>query len=342
MIAFANFFIGEAIFMRYKLSVIVILASSFLFNLSPSAQSNGSSIDKTSVRQVAITIDDLPFVSASPLDEVTLRHLTAKLLKAATSNGVPVTGFVNENKLEREGKLDPSRVDLLRMWLDAGLDLGNHTFSHIDFNKTPLEEFEQDVIRGETVTKHLLADKGKQLRYFRHPFLHTGKDLETKKAFEDFLAERGYTIAPVTVDTSDWIFARAYDKAALNGDAKTMKSIGDAYIPYMDQKFAYYESQSNKLLGSEIRQILLIHANTLNADHLGDLIEILKRRGYRFISLEEALKDDAYKTPDTFISSAGISWLHRWAYVKGHRGEYFKGEPTVPEFVMKLAGVTSE
>jgi len=88
---------------------------------------------------------------------------------------VPAIGFVNERKLQPGGSVDPRRVALLQQWLDAGLELGNHTFSHTDLHRASVQVFQRDVLEGEKVTRRLLAAKGNTPRYFRHPFLHTGR-----------------------------------------------------------------------------------------------------------------------------------------------------------------------
>jgi len=114
---------------------------------------------------------------------------------------VPAIGFVNEAKLYVDGAAipDPAYVALLQAWLDAGLELGNHTFSHPDLHGTPLPEFEQEVLRGDIVTRQLLAAEGTVPRYFRHPMLHTGRDLETRDSLHEFLAKHGYRVAPVSL-----------------------------------------------------------------------------------------------------------------------------------------------
>jgi len=297
--------------------------------------------NNTTQREIAVTFDDLPAVSTRR-DIGTWKEITTKLLKTISSNRIPAIGFVNENKLISDDGRDEARVALLRMWIAAGLELGNHTYSHRSLNSTQLEEFESDTIRGEETVSRLLTEKGKKLRYFRHPFLHTGRSLETKKAFESFLAVRGYTVAPVTIDNSDWVFARAYDNAPDANDDRAMKQVADAYVPYMERKIEYWERQSVALFGREVKQILLVHANSINADHFDDMVRMLRKRGYRFITLDEALKDNAYTSADTFTGAAGISWIHRWAITRGVAKDFFKSEPTTPEFVMKLAGVTSE
>lgn len=282
-------------------------------------------------REIAVTFDDLP-LQGSSLDAKALREMTRKLLQSAKANHVPIFGDVNERKLYSNGKLDAEQVAILKMWLDDGAELGNHTYSHLSLKTHPLTEVEQDLIRGESVTKRLLSEKGQKLRYFRHPELQTGPDIETKQAFEKFLAARGYQIAPVTIDNQDFMFAIVYARAKRQGDNQLMKRVVDEYIPYMERMFEFFEKLSVEVVGYEVRQVLLLHANELNADHFDDLVGMMKRRGYTFISLEQALQDKAYQLSDA-QSSRGISWIHRWAMAKGME---MKEEPREPEWLKTL------
>jgi len=322
-----------------KLLLAALFISTLITSPVAHAQVVESPSQRAARREVAVTFDDLPFVHVPSVEKQ--REMTHKLLRSVAAHDVPAVGFVNENKLLNEGARDERRVALLRMWTDAKLELGNHTFSHPDLHRTPLAAFREDVVRGETDTRSLLQKSGKKLRYFRHPFLHTGRDIETKRAFEKFLAGRGYTVAPVTIDNSEWIFAAAYAKAAARGDREMVKRIGEAYVPYMESYFAYYEQQSTALFGREIKQTLLLHANAINADYFDDLARMMKRRGYEFITLVDALTDEAYKSSDTFTGPGGISWIHRWALTRGVKDDFFRGEPETPAFVLKEAGVAS-
>jgi peptidoglycan/xylan/chitin deacetylase (PgdA/CDA1 family) len=295
---------------------------------------------QTRIRTIAVTIDDLPVVSTRR-DLKNRQEITRKLLGHITKAKVPAIGFVNENKLFSDGKRNEAEVDLLRMWLDAGLELGNHTYSHRSADAISVKEYQDDILRGEIITKELLKVKNREMRYFRHPFLQTGSDMEVKNSIYKFLGEHGYTIAPVTIDNADYIFSRAYDLAFDKGDMKLMKRVGDAYVPYMEKKFDYWERQSMRTLGREMSQTLLLHANFINSDYFDDLAAMMKKRGYKFVTLEDALKDEAYRLPDKFTRRAGISWLHRWTLDKG-REYVLPDEPTVPEFVLKLSGFESE
>jgi peptidoglycan/xylan/chitin deacetylase (PgdA/CDA1 family) len=285
-------------------------------------------------REVAITFDDLPIAGVLRRDIASSRALTERLLRAIAAHHMPVVGFVNESQLGGDGgAVDPDRVALLRRWLDAGIELGNHTYSHADFHTASLAEFEADVIRGEATTRRLLEDRGRTLRFFRHPFLHTGRDLATRAAFERFLAERGYRVAPVTIDNDEYVFAGAYDRTLQRGDAATARRVADAYVPYMEAKVAYFERNEQELFGRAIRHVLLVHANMLNAERFGDLASMFERRGYQFVTLDRALDDPAYASEDTYTGAGGITWLHRWALTRKMPKTFFAGEPETPAFV---------
>lgn len=288
---------------------------------------------------MVITVDDLPAQRIQNLPPQSTQAMTELLVSALQNERVPAMGFVNEDKLFRDGELDPDRVRLLELWLDVGLELGNHTFSHPDLHTTPLEEFQVNLLKGEEVTRPLAEARGLPFRYFRHPFLHTGTDLDTKTALEDFLDQRGYRIAPVTVDNSEWIFGSAFARAVAADDMELQARLGDSYVAYMMNMVRYYEDQSRALFDREIPQILLVHANALNAAYLGALLEALRDRGYRFIDLPEALEDSAYRSPDTYVGPGGITWLHRWALTRGVEQELFQGEPRTPMWVQSAAGI---
>ncbi|MCA1567901.1 MAG: polysaccharide deacetylase family protein [Acidobacteria bacterium] len=282
-------------------------------------------------RAVAVTFDDLPLLH-EPIEGTSLRQIYEQLLQAITAYGVPAVGFVNEKLVYKNCETD-SRIEILRMWLKARLELGNHTFSHLYFYETPLQLFQADVIRGEAITSALLREHGTQLRYFRHPFLCTGPDLPTKTAFEDFLAARNYQIAPVTVDSVEWMFAELYADALRRKDARAIRRIAKLYVPYMSEVFEFFEKLSMDVLGYEVRQILMLHATQLNAHLFAELAHMIKGRGYEFITLERALEDEAYKLPDTYVGPVGISWLQRWALAKGLE---FRKEPAPPPYIKRF------
>jgi peptidoglycan/xylan/chitin deacetylase (PgdA/CDA1 family) len=244
-------------------------------------------------------------------------------------------GFVNERKLYRNGTLDSARVALLESWLAAGHELGNHTFAHRSAHTTPLNEYLDGIAQGEVVTRALAARAGRPLRYFRHPQLHAGRSLAYRQAVERFLAARHYAIAPVTVDNQEWVYARAYVVARARGDtALTARVVAD-YLRHIDAAFAYSAGLSRTLFGREIPLVLLLHANELNADYLDTVLSRLRGQGYRFATLESVLKDSAYRSADTYVGPAGMSWLIRWAFTRGFA---VPDEPREEAYIQALLG----
>jgi len=286
--------------------------------------------DKKADRQVAITIDDLPAAS-NVLPAAAITEMTTKLLTTLRDQKIPVVGFVNEKKLYKVGEVD-ARINALGMWLDYGFELGNHTYSHTSLNRAGLKAWEDDVIQGESVTSILLAEHKMKMRYFRHPYLDTGRDLQTRREAEAFLVARGYHIAPITLDAWDWAYASVYEDAKRRGDAAAQDDLAKSYLAHSEAEFAYAEQLSKQIVGYEPKQIILLHANQLEADHIGELLDLFRKRGYRFITLEDALGDPAYSLPDTYIGEGGTGWLEHWAI---SQGKIPQGAPVFPQAVIE-------
>jgi len=305
----------------------------------------GNAVDAPSApveRHIAITIDDLPWATLGDVAPPTLAQYHARLIAALSAAKVPVVGFVNEGKLVSGDKVDTTRVHLLRDWTKAGFDLGNHTYSHADLHAVGMEAYQADILRGETFLRPLLAEQEKKPVWFRHPYLRAGRSAEDKATLKAFLDEHSYRIAPVTVDTSDWVWAAAYRKSLAADDQATLQKLREEYVQYMLAKIDYFERQSIQLLGYNLPQVLLMHANELNADTYAELIAGIRKSGYAFITLEDALRDPAYLRADAYTGKWGPSWIHRWAIGEGRPKEFFAGEPKTAPWVMELAGVDSE
>jgi peptidoglycan/xylan/chitin deacetylase (PgdA/CDA1 family) len=284
-----------------------------------------------SPRRVAITIDDGPVVGAQG-DLEQFQRISHGLIGSLSAEQVPATIFINERQLNVPGQRD-ARVAVLEQWLDAGYDLANHTYSHPSLNNVPLWQYSDDVVRGDVIMRPLVQRRGRKLEWFRYPFLHSGTTEEVHQAIMDFLALRGYRVAPVTVDYADYTFAGIFRSQLTAGEADVADRIKHAYLEQVDLGFEYAEKASVELFGYEIPQILLIHCNELNAVTLRDTIARLRQRGYTFITLTEAMKDAAYERPDTFAGPGG-SWLSRTATVMGRK--LTVARPAIPQWITTL------
>ncbi|HZZ32637.1 MAG TPA: polysaccharide deacetylase family protein [Phenylobacterium sp.] len=259
---------------------------------------------------VALTFDDLPTMALTG-DAPYAQETTKALLAGLRRHAAPATGFVIGERLEGEG--GEAHIRLIKAWRDAGMGLGNHTYSHASLNKTPVADYIADVEQADRILRPLLAMRGRPLRWFRHPFLETGQALESRTTFETWLAAHGYRVAPVTLENSDYVFALPYDEAILHHDTVAAMRIRRAYLDHTAKAVAWYRAAAFQLLGRRPSLVFLLHATRLNADTLDDLAVILRRNDLHPISLDKAMEDPAYKLADTYAGPDGDEWLTRWS-----------------------------
>ena len=260
-------------------------------------------------KQIAITIDDLPFVGEMSLKDA--QESTEKLLQKIKKHNIRAVGFVNEAMVIKIGETD-ARTALLEKWLAGGNLLGNHTFSHPSLTTTQLEDYRVELLKGEIITTQLNKKYNQDKKYFRYPFLHVGADSAKRYGFERILKEQGYINAPVTIEADDWYYNKVYRNAKIAGNKELMKSVAQKYIQHNVEYFDYYEKYTQEVVGRPIKHIFLCHANALNTDYFDELCKVMTDRGYTFITIDEAMKDEVYNRPDTVLVKGGFSWLHRW------------------------------
>ncbi len=259
---------------------------------------------------IALTFDDLPGLTILD-DQAYVTAFNRALLRALTRHHFPAIGFVNESKLD---DLDRARqIAVLRAWLDAGMDLGNHTFSHDDPDELGAKGYTEDIAKGEVVTKALLARHHKAERWFRHPYLKTGSTAAAKQYIDDWLAHHGYRIAPITMDADDWEFAEPYDHAIAHHEAAMQAHIKAEYLDHTEAMIHWYRRASQELFHRDIPYVILLHSTRLNADSFEDLAAMLKRNRLTPITLDRAMADPAYLTRDPYVGADGIDWMERWA-----------------------------
>lgn len=238
---------------------------------------------------------------------------TKALLRPIREAKVPAIGFVVGGGADNLPKSEQRR--LLQLWLDAGCELGNHTWTHADLDAMSVTDYEAQIMKTDQYL-HELLDPVK-VDFFRSPYLNDGKNRETKEELQSFLRSQSYKEAPVTIDMDEFYFAGAYDKAVNKGDLATASRIERTYLPYVDKAIRYFEGQSVRVFGRVCSQVILLHAHYLNAKMMPAILDLFRRRHYRFVSLREAISDPAYRTPDKYYGSGGISWIYRWELGKG-------------------------
>jgi peptidoglycan/xylan/chitin deacetylase (PgdA/CDA1 family) len=288
-------------------------------------------------RSVAITVDDLPYASGDPPEatpndlRIAAVNANGRLLAAFRRHHIPVTGLVIQKGVEGIGSR--TGTEILRQWVAAGFDLGNHTYSHLDFNSLSIDEEKEEIEKGETTIRPLMQKAGKPVTYFRFPMNHTGDTADKHDAIAAFLAQRRYQVATCTIDNSDYLFNAAYVRMLATGDAASASRLRSAYVEYTSLEIDYYAGLNKQVLGYEPPQVMLLHDSHLNADVIDQVLALFNQKHYTFVSLKTAQSDTAYRIADTYVTKFGPMWGYRWAKER-HVKVDGRLEPDPPQWVI--------
>jgi peptidoglycan-N-acetylglucosamine deacetylase len=251
-------------------------------------------------QKLAITIDDLPQNGGLP-PGVTRVDITRDTLAVLKKRHVPpVYGFINAKKLE--GTVDGAEA--LKLWA-AAEPFGNHTYTHIDLEQNTAEAFERDLEQNEPALE-LLARPGSDWHWLRYPYLHEGDTVEKRRAVREYLTKHGYKIAQVTLDWEDYMWNGAYARCVAKNDKKSIEWLRTSYLNTASEFLDLGRAQAKLIYGHEINYVLLMHLGAFSSTIMPDALDLLKKKGFKLVTLEEAESDPAYQSdPDIGLHDAG-------------------------------------
>jgi len=128
--------------------------------------------------------------------------------------------------------------------------------------------------------ERLAALTGARVRWFRYPFLQMGATIARRDSALAIVRHCGHEVAHISIDTGEWALVKPYVAALEAGDQDWVRAIGEAYVEH--------------------------------------LLAAIEARGWRFVSLAEALADPVYRRPDDYSGPIGLSWLYRFAPAADH------------------------
>src|SRR5579863_2430716 len=264
-----------------------------------------------SAQKLAITMDDLPLHGLLP-PGVTRAETTRNVLTILKKRHVPpVYGFVNAKKLEG----NPDAAEALKLWA-AAEPVGNHTYAHMDLEQNPPEAFEREIEEDEPALELLKDNAGDNWHWLRYPYLHEGDTVEKRRVVRAYLKTRGYRIAQVTLDWEDYLWNTAYARCVAKNDSKSIAWLRTSYLNTASEFLDLGREQAKLIFGHEINYVLLMHLGAFSSTILPDALDLLKKKGFKLVTLEEAETDPAYDSdPDVGFHDAG-TLLDQWMQVK--------------------------
>jgi peptidoglycan/xylan/chitin deacetylase (PgdA/CDA1 family) len=260
---------------------------------------------------LAVTFDDLPLNGLLP-PGVTRVETTKNVLELLKKRRLPpVYGFINAKKLE--GNEDGAEA--LKLWA-AAEPFGNHTYSHMDLEQNTPEAFEREIEENEPVLELLKSDDD-NWRWFRYPYLHEGDTVEKRRAVRAYLKTRGYRVAQVTLDWEDYLWNTAYARCVAKNDKKSIEWLHSSYLSTASEFLDLGREQAKLIYGRDISYVLLMHLGAYSSTILPDALDLLQKKSFKLVTLEEAESDAAYDSdPDVGLHDAG-TLLDQMMQVKG-------------------------
>jgi peptidoglycan/xylan/chitin deacetylase (PgdA/CDA1 family) len=247
-----------------------------------------ASVSPDSRPVVALTFDDLPVAGALPQGDTRVKNAMAltAVLKANHLEGT--YGMVNGAGMQNY----PDAQQALHVWLDAGMNVGNHTWSHISLAKNTAEAFEQNIAQNEPVLAEYAQVR--DWRWLRYPYLSEGDTLEKRRAVQSYLREHHYRVAQVTMSFGDYAWNDAYVRCSARQDQASIEWLRQSYLESAAEYIRLQREQERIAFGHEIPNVMLLHGMAFTTLMLPDLIDLLQKQGFRFASLAEVEQDPAY------------------------------------------------
>ena len=249
--------------------------------------------------QFSITMDDFYWANAVKL---TAAERNRSILDTLQANSIKAALFVIGRNIDSdEGK------QLLSSWDKAGHLIGNHTYSHRNYNapQAGIEEYQQDILRAEA----LLKEFSRFRKYFRFPMLKEGDTAVKRDAMRAFFAKHGYRNGHVTIDNSDWAIDQRLTARLKKDPNADVKPYRDFYLEHMWARSEYYDQLAQRVTGRPVKHTVLVHFNLLNGLFLGDLISMYKAKGWQPIDAEEAFTDPVFASkPKVLPAGESIVW----------------------------------
>jgi uncharacterized protein (TIGR02246 family) len=249
---------------------------------------------------VLVSVDDLPIGSGSMHpDPAERERITRGLLDVLAKHQIKAAGMVTWRNV------GPGEEKLLQMWLDAGHELGNHTYEHLDYTRTESAAYIADLEKGRSALQALLDKRGAQVRFFRFPFLREGDTIEKLRAVREYLQRSGQRTLPVTIDNQDWSFEQPWVEARKANDTARLQRLGEDYQHALRLEVLTQTALGDLWVGRTSPQILLLHANEVGVAQWDALFSWMKGRGFRFATADEVMADSAFQLPHEFVGRYG-------------------------------------
>lgn len=263
------------------------------------------------VSEVAITFDDVPSHNVAPAG-VTRTEIVQKVVDALKkAKAPPVYGFVNAVAL----KDGADTVQALKVWRASGNLIGNHTYTHGDPNDMTADAFIADIRANEATLKDYAGDT--DWHFLRLPFLRAGDTPQKRAELAAFMNKEGYRIADVSFGFNDYDYNPPYARCLAKEDSAGIEWLKSHYLAAAAAAMDQGRMESRQVFGRDTKHVFLLHIGAFDAEMLPAVLNLLKAKRFKLVTLEEAQSDPVYASYAQVREAWGGGIQQRAAFTKG-------------------------
>jgi peptidoglycan/xylan/chitin deacetylase (PgdA/CDA1 family) len=243
--------------------------------------------------RLAITIDDFPG-GGPETGDFTHPRMVADIIAALRAHGVQhATAFVVGSMLEGH----PERQAALDAWIEAGFEVGNHTYTHPSLAETDAGTYIADIEQNRPLIESLEKRTGQRAHYFRAPYLDEGNTEADRRSLMHYLNAHNYKMARVSMDFSDWAYADPFARCLNKDDRHALDLLQQSYLENAAAALAWSAAAAQQVAGHPVTQVLLLHTSLATSQTLDAMLTAFDNAGVHYTSLAEALTHEIYNGP---------------------------------------------
>lgn len=248
-------------------------------------------------KEIALSFDDAPMGTSKHFESNARTDELIRKLKVL--NVPPVIIFA----LPCNRKDFTSVINQLKKYKDAGNFIGNHSCSHLNVDEVGEDVFLKDVETADRLLGPILSDQ----KIFRFPYLHEGKEEKVRNEVRAWLRKNKYRNGMVSIDTDDYIFSSKINQAKNLEKNIDYKKVEALFVDHLIGAAEFYDDLAIKTLGYSPKHVILLHEMDVTVMFIDSLVNELRKRGWKIISVKEAYQDKLYlEEPKNTYANDGI------------------------------------
>ena len=178
--------------------------------------------------------------------------------------------------------------------------------------QNPAEAFEREIEENEPALE-LLAAKDANWHWLRYPYLREGDTVEKRRAVRAYLqaqrVPRGAGDAGLGRLLVEQRVCAVRGEEGCEVDCVAAVELSEHCVVSI---WIWGGSMAKLVYGHDINHVLLLHLGAFSSTILPDALDLLEKKGFTLVTLEEAESDPAYEADPDAGSKYGGTLLEQW------------------------------